>query len=69
MVNDSMFQNCIGEDLTCRVRAAVDIAKGAEITTTYTHGLAGTAWRRRHLRKEWTAFQCFTLYKVFHLLR
>ena len=48
-----MFQNCIGEDLTCRVRAAVDIAKGSEVTTTYTHGLAGTAWRRRHLREEW----------------
>ena len=26
------------------------IPKGAEVTTTYTHGLAGTAWRRRHLR-------------------
>ena len=45
------MQNCIGEDLTCRVRAAVDIPKGAEVTTTYTHGLAGTAWRRRHLRE------------------
>ena len=36
-------------DFTCRVRAATRIAKGCEITTTYTHTLAGTMYRNRHL--------------------
>jgi hypothetical protein len=50
-------QNCIGEDLTCRVRAAVDIPKGTEVTSTYTHTLAGTMWRRKHL-SESKYFDC-----------
>ena len=45
-------QNCIGEDYTCKVRAVVDIAKGEEVTSTYTLTLAGTAYRRKHLRES-----------------
>ena len=46
-----------GEDFTCRVRAATKIAKGCEITTTYTLCLAGTLYRRQHL-SESKYFQC-----------
>ena len=45
-------QNCIDEDFTCRVRAATFIPKGQEITTTYTLTLAGTLYRRKHLRES-----------------
>ena len=45
-------QNCIDSDFTCRVRASVDIPRGEEVTTSYTHTLAGTAYRRGHLRES-----------------
>ena len=49
-----------GSDFTCRVRAATKIAKGCEITTTYTLTLAGTLYRRRHLLDS-KYFQCTCL--------
>ena len=42
-------QNCIDRDLTCRVRAAIPIRKGQEITATYTLTLAGTMYRQKQL--------------------
>ncbi len=50
-------QNCIGEDFTCRVRAARPIRKGEEILSTYTLTLAGTQYRRKHLRES-KYFEC-----------
>ena len=47
----------LGSDFTCRVRAATKIAKGSEITTTYTLTMAGTMYRRRHLL-DTKYFQC-----------
>ena len=42
-------QNCIDRNFVCRVRAAVPIKKGQEITATYTLTLAGTMYRQKHL--------------------
>ncbi len=50
-------QNCIDSDFTCRVRASRNIAKGEEVTTSYTLTLANTAYRQRHL-KESKYFAC-----------
>lgn len=52
-------QNCIDSDYTCRVRAVRDIAKGQEITATYTLTLSGTLFRRKHLlESKYFACKC-----------
>jgi hypothetical protein len=43
-------QNSIDSDWVCRVRAVRPIAKGEEITDTYTYTLSNTLYRRKQLR-------------------
>ena len=50
-------QNSIDRDWVCRVRAVRDIAKGEEITDTYTYTLSNTLYRRKHL-KDSKYFEC-----------
>ena len=50
-------QNSIDSNWLCRVRAARDIAKGEEITDTYTYTLSNTLYRRKHL-KDSKYFDC-----------
>ena len=50
-------QNSIDRDWMCRVRAVRDIAKGEEITDTYTYTLSNTLYRRKHL-KDSKYFDC-----------
>ena len=50
-------QNSIDRDWVCRVRAVREIAKGEEITDTYTYTLSNTSYRRKHL-KDSKYFEC-----------